>query len=33
MADAILDGKANATNELAQSVAASDEFVEVSEGA
>jgi small subunit ribosomal protein S2 len=33
MADAILDGKANATNELAQSVASSDEFVEVSEGA
>jgi small subunit ribosomal protein S2 len=33
MADAILDGKANATNELAQSVAVSDEFVEVSEGA
>ena len=33
MSATILDGKANATNELAQSVAVSDEFVEVSEGA
>jgi len=34
MADAILDGKANASNDLVQAVAASgDEFVEVAEGA
>jgi small subunit ribosomal protein S2 len=34
MADAVLEGRANATTELAQTVAASgDEFVEVSEGA
>ncbi|MCB2021423.1 MAG: 30S ribosomal protein S2 [Burkholderiaceae bacterium] len=34
VADAVLDGKANATNDLVQAVAADgDEFVEVSEGA
>ena len=34
VADAVLDGKANATNELAQAVAADgDEFVEVSDDA
>ncbi|MBH9553403.1 30S ribosomal protein S2 [Inhella gelatinilytica] len=33
MADAVLDGKANATQDLVQAVASGDEFVEVSEGA
>ncbi len=33
MADAILEGKANASNEVVQSAAAGDEFVEVAEGA
>ena len=33
MADAILEGKANASNDVAQSAAAGDEFVEVAEGA
>ncbi|RVT87482.1 30S ribosomal protein S2 [Inhella crocodyli] len=32
MADAILEGKANASNDVAQSAAAGDEFVEVAEG-
>ncbi|MBB5203750.1 small subunit ribosomal protein S2 [Inhella inkyongensis] len=33
MADAVLEGRANATQELAAAVASGDEFVEVSEGA
>jgi small subunit ribosomal protein S2 len=34
VADAVLEGKANATNEVVQAAAAEgDEFVEVSEGA
>jgi small subunit ribosomal protein S2 len=33
IADAVLDGKANATSELAQAVASDDEFVEVREDA
>ena len=34
VADAVLEGKANATNEMAQSIAAEgDEFVEVNEAA
>jgi len=33
VADAVLEGKANATNEVVQSAASSDEFVEVREGA
>ena len=34
VADAVLEGKANATNEVVQAIAAEgDEFVEVSEGA
>jgi len=33
VADAVLEGKANATTEVMQAVAGSDEFVEVSEEA
>ena len=34
VADAVLEGKANASNDMAQAVAAEgDEFVEVNEGA
>ncbi len=33
IADAVLEGKANATNEIVQAVTGDDEFVEVSEGA
>ena len=33
IADAVLEGKANATNEVVQAAAEGDEFVEVSEGA
>ena len=33
VADAVLEGKANATSEVTQAVAGGDEFVEVSEGA
>ena len=33
VADAVLDGKANAVNEVVQAATGSDEFVEVSEGA
>ncbi|MBK6853535.1 MAG: 30S ribosomal protein S2 [Burkholderiales bacterium] len=33
MADAVLDGKANAINEVVEAVQSSDEFVEVNEGA
>jgi small subunit ribosomal protein S2 len=33
VADAILEGRANATNEVVKAVAGNDEFVEVQEGA
>lgn len=33
MADAVIEGRANATQDVAQAAASGDEFVEVSEGA
>jgi small subunit ribosomal protein S2 len=33
VADAVLEGKSNATNEVVQAIAGSDEFVEVNEAA